>query len=183
MNKRDANASGSIRDFIFCRGKAWLIGEQLFPLTADDKEGKNDGPMNVKFAVLADYALLDQGGKLSILGIFDQVRPPMLPFNMPQMYWVIVVEGEASEAGRQFPMELLIWDADGNQLFANEVTFAFPPAQQPGSKVAHNSIIALAGIPFVNAGDHSFIVRINGEERNRIRLQVSRVALPPEQPT
>lgn len=45
--------------------------------------------MDVNLALLADYANVSQDGKLNIMGIFQEVNPPVLPFALPQMYLVM----------------------------------------------------------------------------------------------
>ena len=163
--------------YLFRRGILVLVGERLSGLTGRCEEEHNGCPMQVKLAALADYALVSRDGKLSILGIFDQVNLPALPFGLPQMWLVVSLEGEPSEIGRQFQLDLLLWDSDGNQLFAHENTFMFMPPNQPGLRSTHNEVIGLHGMRFNTAGDHSFIIRVNGEERRRLVL---RVAIAPQ---
>jgi hypothetical protein len=145
----------------------------LFVLTQARATDDNGDSMQVRFAAIADYALAASDGKLGILGIFDEINPPVLPFAMPQMFLVVSLQGEASESGRPFNLELLLWDADGNQLFANEQPFMFPPPNHPGGRVGHNAVMGLAGLPLQRSGDYSFIIRVNGEERTRVTLRVN----------
>src|SRR5215217_3944288 len=48
--------------------------------------------MEVKLAVLADYANVSQDGKLNIMGIFQEINAPSLPFPLPQMFLVVPFE-------------------------------------------------------------------------------------------
>lgn len=128
--------------------------------------------MRVKYAMLADYAIVSREGKISVLGVFDQINAPILPFNMAQVYIVVGLEGETSEIGQEFTLELLLWDPDGTQIFALERPFTFQPQPNPWQRPIHNEIGAIGGLPFARAGPHSFIIRINGEERERVVLQV-----------
>ena len=76
--------------------------------------------MQVKFALLADYAIISRDGKLSVLGIFDEINLATIPGVMPTpMNLVVSITGEASEVGNSFDLELLLWDQDGNELFAS----------------------------------------------------------------
>jgi hypothetical protein len=133
--------------------------------------------MQVRFALVADYAVISQENKLSILGIFDEINPPVLPFVMPQMFLCASLQGEASEAGREFTMEVLLWDSDGNQIIATERPFRFAPAVR--GRTVHNEVMGVAGLPFSRAGDYGFIIRVNGEERHRVTLHVNE---PPRSP-
>ena len=129
--------------------------------------------MEVTLAVACDYANLSQDGKLNILGVFNEINAPVLPFNIPQMYIVVSTAAEPSEQGREFPFELLLWGEDGNEILAIQQSLQFPPAPAPGGRVSNNQIIGLAGIPFPTAGDYSFIIRIGGEQRRAISLRVN----------
>ena len=136
--------------------------------------------MFVKFAVLADYAIISREGKLSVLGIFDQVNLPEIPGVMPTpMYLVVSLEGESSEMGSSFNLELLLWDEDGTRLFENQSDFTFKQVQ-PGMHPTHNTLIALHGLRFSREGDHSLVVSVGGEERRRVPIRVNRIR--PSQP-
>lgn len=135
--------------------------------------------MQVKFALLADYAIIARDNKISLLGIFDQINLPQIPGAMPTpMYLAVSVEGEASEIGNSFNLELLLWDPDGNQVFASETEFTFADPQ-PSPRPTHNTLIGLHGLRFTQAGDHSLIVRVNGEERRRVPIRVNQIQPPP----
>ncbi|MDO8612675.1 MAG: hypothetical protein Q7R32_07610 [Dehalococcoidia bacterium] len=128
--------------------------------------------MEVRFAVLCDYAIVDRDNKLSVLGIFDEIRPPSLPFNLPAIYMVVAFEGSAAEAGVDLRVEYLLWGEDGSQLFQRETTIRFSPPDQPGDRVRHNEIMGLHGLPLTAAGSYAFIVRVNNEERSHVALRV-----------
>ena len=117
--------------------------------------------------------MVSRENKISVIGIFEQINAPVLPFTMPQMYVVVGLEGEVSEIGKDFSLELLLWDPDGNPIFSLERHFAFAPQALAGQRPAHNEIGAIGGLQFAAAGPYSLIVRVNNEERDRIVLQVS----------
>ena len=45
------------------------------------------GAVDVRVAVLADYANVSQDGKLNIMGIFQEINPSFLPFPMLKCTW------------------------------------------------------------------------------------------------
>ena len=47
--------------------------------------GEEVSTMDVTVAVLADYANVSQDGKLNIMGIFQEINPPMLPGLAPKL--------------------------------------------------------------------------------------------------
>jgi len=129
--------------------------------------------MDVKLAVLADFASITREGKLNILGIFDQINPPVLPFRSPQMFLVSSISAEPTEIGREFQFEILLWDSDGNEVLAIEQPIQFAQPDRPGGQATTNVIIGLSNVPFERAADYVFYIRIGGEQRRRINLRVN----------
>jgi len=136
-------------------------------------QGDNRPLMDVTLAVLADYANISREGKLNILGVFTDVNPPFLPWNLPQMYVVVSVEAGASEAGIEMPFRILLWDGDGKEILNLEQKVPTPAPSRPGVRATINNIIALAGIPFNKPGEYAFYIHVAGEEKRRIAFRVN----------
>ncbi len=147
-----------------------VCGEHLFALTPSATREDNDCPMEVTLAVICDYANLAQDGKLNILGVFNEINAPMVPFPMPQMFVVVSTEAAPTEQGQEYPFELLIWDADGTEIASIKQPMQFPVA--PGQRATHNQIIGISGLP-VSPGDYSFNIHIANEHRRTISLHVN----------
>jgi hypothetical protein len=130
-------------------------------------------PMDVTLAVLADYANISKEGKLNILGVFTEVNPPLLPWNLPQMYVVISMEAGTSEAGIEMPFRILLWDGDGKEILNIEQKVFTPPPSRPGVRATINNIIGLAGVPFNKPGEYAFYIHVAGEEKRRIAFRVN----------
>jgi len=129
--------------------------------------------MRVKFALLGDYAIIADNGKISVMGLFDAINAPALPFQIPAMFLVIAFEGESTEVGHDFALEMQLWAEDGQRVFEHSKTFRFPPPNRPGGKSGHNEILSLFGFPVNSAGDYAFVIMVNGEERARVPLRVN----------
>ena len=71
--------------------------------------------MQVDFAVLADYALIDQQGKLSVLGIFQHVWVAGFPATHPRTHLVLRVKGRRTEIGNHV-MRIRFLDEQGREL-------------------------------------------------------------------
>ena len=147
--------------------------ERWFSLTEGAVEKDNECPMKVTFALLADYAFITTDGKLGIVGVFDEFNAPSLPFNLPPFFFVTRLDGEPTEAGTQFQLEILLWDQDGTQLFAHTSPLAFPPGRRPMARSSANVVIGVMGLPITRAGDYSWIIMVNGEERGRLSFHVN----------
>lgn len=126
--------------------------------------------MNVPMAFLADYSNVSQEGKLNVLGIFDKIFVRELPAFHPQMYLVLRLTAGAAERGLTKKLTILLLDADGEKISAIEGTFTVP--EDAPLQSAINEIIILNGLGFPHAGDYSFHILINGEEKTTIPFAV-----------
>jgi hypothetical protein len=142
-------------------------------------QGDNRLLMDVTLAVLADYANTSKEGKLNILGVFSEINPPFLPWNLPQMYVVVSMEAGPSEAGIDMPFSILLWDGDGKEIAKIEQKISIPVSSRPGARATINSIIGLAGVPFNKPGEYAFYIRVAGEEKRQIAFRVNE---PPGRP-
>jgi hypothetical protein len=142
-------------------------------------QGDNRLVMDVTLAVLADYANTSKEGKLNILGVFTEVNPPFLPWNLPQMYVVVSMEAEPSEAGTDMPFSILLWDGDGKEILSIDQKIPVPQPSRRGARTMINNIIALAGIPFNKAGEYAFYIRVAGEQKRQIAFRVHEPAKGP----
>lgn len=132
--------------------------------------------MDVKLATLADFASVTKEGKLNILGIFDQVNPPSLPYVHPNMYLVIIYNASPAESGVTKDVNVVMMDADGNQMISLQQQVTVPPPSHPGSRVQINQLMALAGVKFNTSGDYQFSVLIDNDEKGSVSLRVNEPA-------
>jgi len=139
----------------------------------------NDYPMEVKFAVLADYASISKEGKLNVLGIFDIINPPVLPFPLPQFYVVVSYEAGAAEYDSTKNVEIVLSDEDGTRLLSLPQELRINRPQRPGTMATSNQIAAIAGFRFKKTGTHQFAILVNGETKKTIPLLVN----PPKEVT
>src|SRR5947199_8432676 len=55
--------------------------------------------MHLDFAVVADYALVDQAGKISVLGMFQHIWVQQFPATHPRLHLVLRLRGKRTEIG------------------------------------------------------------------------------------
>jgi hypothetical protein len=131
--------------------------------------------VRVTLSALCDYATVSQEGKLSIMGIFQEINAPPsgLPVLVPQMFVVVSFSVAPAEApaSRKFDVKLLA--EDGAEVAKIEQMLNIPPPQRSGARVTINAIIGMAGLTFHAAGDHAFSILIDGDEKESIPLRVN----------
>ena len=130
-------------------------------------------PMEVKFAVVADFASVTSDGKLNILGLFDQINPQGLPFVLPLLYIVVVFDAGIAEAGSNKNLRTVLMDADGRQVFENAMEFTLPPPLPGQTKIVVNQVLAVAGLRFEKPGAYQFSILIGDDEKRSIGLTVN----------
>jgi hypothetical protein len=132
--------------------------------------------VQVKLALLADYANVTAEGKLNILGIFDRIGVGQVPAMHPQMHLILRLEAHPAERGRAHKIEIRLHDPDGKTVF--DVHGDFVPQGPTGETIATNQILTLNNLQLVKAGGYMFIVFVNNDLKAEVPLHVE-VGAPP----
>lgn len=129
--------------------------------------------MTVKldFALLADYALIDQQGKLSVLGIFSHVSAAEFPTTHLRTHLVLRVRGRRTDIGAH-AIRIRFVDADDTELTGGEgsVQFSEPPS---GVLEVEAGAILVFDVPLPRAGDFAFEITLDGGVVSRVPLKAS----------
>jgi len=135
--------------------------------------------MDVKLALLADYANVTKEGKLNVMGIFTIINAPTLPWVHPQMQLVLQLEAGAAEWGIQKNIEIKLMDVDANNILSIGANLQVPRGKA-GKPVQINSIMSFNNIEFKAEGDYAVAILIGGETKATTSLSVNYV--PPSAP-
>jgi hypothetical protein len=129
--------------------------------------------VQVDFAVLADYALIDQHGKLSVLGIFQHVWVGAFPAMHPRTHLVLRVRGWRSEVG-EHPIRIRFVDDQGAELMGGEgmVHFGAPP---PGVTEIEAGAVLVFDVPLPRPGAYAFEIAVSGGGIVRVPLSASQL--------
>ncbi len=130
--------------------------------------------MHVDFAVLADYALIDQQGKLSVLGIFQHVWVASFPATHPRTHLVLRVKGKRTEIG-EHAMRIRFVDDQGRELMGGDGTVQFgePPA---GITEVEAGAVLVFDVPLPHPGTYAFEIGLGG---SLVRVALSAALIPP----
>jgi len=135
--------------------------------------------MQVKLALLADYANVTQESKLNVMGIFSIINAPVLPWVHPQMQLILEFEAGPAEWETDKEVQVKLLDADGKQLLTVGGVVKVPKGKA-GKRVQINNILTLGNVKFDREGDYAFAVLIGGETKAEIPLTVN--CVPPVPP-
>lgn len=136
--------------------------------------------MQVKLALLADYANVTGEGKLNILGIFDRITVQTLPVVHPQMHLILRLEAQPTERNRTHNIEIRLHDPDGSTVF--EVKGDMVPQGTSVLSSSTNQILTLNNLQLEKTGGYNFVVFVDNDLKAEIPLGVEKVApIPPIQ--
>ena len=133
--------------------------------------------VHVDFAVLADYALIDQQGKLSVLGIFQHVWVANFPAVHPRTHLVLRVRGRRTEIG-EHRIRIRFVDDQGHELMGGEGTVQFgePPA---GVTEAEAGAVLVFDVPLPRPGSYAFEIILSD---STVKVPLSAASIPPAAP-
>ncbi|HEV2291106.1 MAG TPA: hypothetical protein VGR60_04650 [Gemmatimonadales bacterium] len=133
--------------------------------------------MQIVLAALADYALVDQAGRLSVVGIFSQVWVSQFPAEHRRTHLVIRVIGRRTEIG-EHKIRIRFLDPEGRELFGGEGTFHFgePPA---GVTDVEAAVILAYDLPLPRAGRYDVELTLDTETSTHLPLAAALVPAPP----
>ncbi len=133
--------------------------------------------MHVDFAVLSDYALIDQQGKLSVLGIFQHVWVASFPATHPRTHLVLRVKGKRTEIG-EHAMRIRFVDDQGHELMGGDGTVQFgePPA---GVTEVEAGAVLVFDVPLPHPGTYAFEISLGGSV---VQVPLSAAQIPPPPP-
>jgi len=132
--------------------------------------------MHLDFSVVADYALVDQAGKISVLGIFQHIWVQQFPAMHPRLHLVLRLKGRRTEIGEHAVQIRLLDEIDAEILGGNgNVTFAEPPA---GVTDIEAAAILVFDVPFPHPGLYRFEIVVDGERKATVPITVSQLPAP-----
>jgi len=119
--------------------------------------------LNVKHLHLCDYAFLVEGGKLSLIGIFDRVVVNSVPTVINPFHIVAVL---SSEAASETELEATIVDPEDRTVFKGKG----PISVGAGKDV--NFLLGIAGFKVEKPGTYTIRLIEKGNELARLEFPV-----------
>jgi hypothetical protein len=136
--------------------------------------------MQIVLASLADYALVDQQGRLSVIGIFSQVWVSQFPAEHRRTHLVIRVIGRRTEIG-EHRIRIRFLDPDGRELLGGEGTFRFgePPA---GVTFVEAAVILAYDLSLPRAGRYDVELTLDADGSTHLPLTAAQIPAPAARP-
>jgi hypothetical protein len=127
--------------------------------------------MNIDFAVVCDYALIDQYGKLSVLGVFQHIWVGQFPTVHPRLHLVMRLKGSRTEIG-QHKVKIRLTDEDGKEIIRGDgnVNFSEPPA---GVLEVEAGAVLVFDVPFEKPGRYEFTIEVDEDVKTAVPVTVA----------
>jgi hypothetical protein len=127
--------------------------------------------LQVDFAVIADYALIDQHGKLSVLGMFQHVWVQQFPTVHPRTHLVLRVRGRRTEIGVH-TLQIRFLDDQDSILLGGEGTVQFGEPAAGVVDVEAGAVLVF-DIPLARPGHYRFEITLDGDRVTQVPLTAS----------
>ncbi|MDH4045160.1 MAG: hypothetical protein OEY20_02775 [Gemmatimonadota bacterium] len=136
--------------------------------------------MKVDFAVACDYAIVDQHGKLSVLGIFQHIWAGRFPTVHPRLHLVVRLRGRRTEVG-EHRLRIRLLDEADNEILTGDGTVVFnePPA---GVTEVEAGAVLNFDVPFEQPGRYHFEIAVDGTVEATVPIGVSQSPQSPQVP-
>ena len=127
--------------------------------------------MNIALAVACDHALIDQAGKLSVIGIFERIWVERFPAVHPRLHLVLRLKGRRTEIG-DHPVTIVLLDPDGREVLRGDgaVQFGEPPAGI--TEVEAGAVLAF-DVPLDRPGTYTFDIAVDGARAATVPVAVT----------
>jgi hypothetical protein len=130
----------------------------------------------VSLAVACDYALIDQHGKLSVLGIFERIWVADFPAVHPRLHLVLRLKGRRTEIGEHAIVIRLV-DDEGREVLRGDgaVQIGEPPA---GVLEVEAGAVLAFDVPLERPGTYTFEIAVDGSLEATVPITVSQIPAP-----
>jgi hypothetical protein len=135
--------------------------------------------MRVLVLALADHASVSQpGSKLNVNGIFDTIGSTAFPTLHPAAVLALRLQLDYEDRMAKHSLEIVIVNQDGKELTKLQNNVEVKEIA-PGQRATLNQIVFLQQLQFKAPDRFSVVVKWNGEEKQRIPLDVLAIQAPP----
>ena len=117
---------------------------------------KKDQKLHTEIIALCDYSSISKEGKLSIAGVFDELRVQNFPGGMARAFFVATVSGTPNE---KYKLDLKLVSKSGDKTPFKDLKLDVMTA--PNGK--NNLVVELVNLAFEKEGEYEFKI-YNGKD-------------------
>ena len=136
--------------------------------------------MNIDFAVVCDYALVDQFGKLSVIGLFQHIWVQKFPTIHPRLHLVLRLKGSRTEVGPH-DVRIRLLNEDDEEIISGDGKVSLPEPPAGVLEVEAGAVLAF-DVPFQKPGQYRFHIAVDSEVETSVPITVSQGPSPAQSP-
>ena len=133
--------------------------------------------MQIVLAALADYALIDQSGRLSVVGIFSHIWVRRVPALHPRTHLVVRLIGKRTEIG-EHKLRIRLLDPARQEVLGGEGTFTVGEPIAGVTDVEAGVILAY-DLPLPVTGRYTMELTLDGTLMTTLPLSVTEMPAGP----
>ena len=146
-----------------------------------DRQLKISQKMKVEIFSLCDFACVDAGGKITIVGVFDAIYGREAPVMHGLCALAIRVRFDGIEEGNK-KFKISFTDTDGNAIMPSMET-QIPVRLSPNASTASAQVVSIMSqIKLANFGEYSIDLAIDGRHEASTPLYVREIPKPEAPP-
>jgi hypothetical protein len=133
--------------------------------------------MHVQYVVLCDQVVLSTDGKPTLVGIFNDVQAPAVPFPLPRLSFAARLLFTSEEAGGNRWVEVVIKDPGGNELGRPGGELTLPPLPSGADSLSVDIPLQFDLFEIGAFGRYTFLLHVDGAPTAAVQLSVRQVSL------
>jgi hypothetical protein len=127
--------------------------------------------MEVQVFLAADYANVEQSGKLNVMGIFRDIYANNFPARHSSMFLVLKLGAQLGEYGVSRNITIKLLNADGIELLNITRPIDIPKGEK-GRRPEINMILGLRDLVFPEPGDYQFVVLVDNDWKGELPISI-----------
>ena len=135
--------------------------------------------MNIALAVVCDHALIDQAGKLSVIGIFERIWVERFPAVHPRLHLVLRLKGRRTEIG-DHPVRIVLNDPDGREVLRSDGAVQIGEPAAGVMEVEAGAALPF-DVPLEKPGTYTFEISIDDNHIASVPVAVAQLPAPTSQ--
>lgn len=132
--------------------------------------------MHVQYVALCDTVILANDGRPSLIGVFNDLQVPTIPFTLPRLAFAARMLFTREEVGRSHKVEVLMSDPSGKEIGRPGGEVSLPPMPVGLESVSVDLPLQFDLFNIATAGRYTFLLHVDGAPTAAVQLSIRQVA-------
>ncbi len=128
--------------------------------------------MHIQYVALCDQVVMGQDARPSLIGVFNDLQVPAVPFTIPRLSFAARMLFTAEEAGRQHHVEVAITDPSGKEIGRPAGDISLPPPPSGIESLAVDLPLQFDLFQVAAAGRYTFVLHVDGAAGAAVQMAI-----------